>query len=125
MPPCRYRLVIDAKPQLQYLEESPRGYSLFGSCCAFNEGPFEAAADGSIFVIHRCAANSCAGRLEPPIRKLDANGKLLKAFGNGMFIFPHGSGLDREGNLWVPDVVAATASAIRQCKSSPDSIELM
>jgi hypothetical protein len=42
-----------------------------------------------------------------------------------MFIFPHGSGLDREGNLWVPDVVAATASAIRQCKSSPDSIELM
>src|SRR5262249_11337205 len=36
----------------------------------------EAAADGSIFVIHRCAANSCAGRPEPPILKFDANGKL-------------------------------------------------
>ncbi|HKD29649.1 MAG TPA: hypothetical protein VKC66_27545, partial [Xanthobacteraceae bacterium] len=36
----------------------------------------EAAADGSIFVIHRCAANSCAGRPEPPILKFDPNGKL-------------------------------------------------
>jgi hypothetical protein len=25
------------------------------------------------------------------------------AFGNRMFVFPHGSGLDREGNLWVTD----------------------
>src|SRR5215468_12512383 len=63
----------------------------------------ETAADGSIFVIHRCFANSCAGRPEPPILKFDANGKLLKTFGNGMFVFPHGSGLDREGNLWVTD----------------------
>ena len=40
----------------------------------------EAAADGSIFVIHRCAANSCAGRPEPPILKFDPNGKLGKVF---------------------------------------------
>ena len=59
----------------------------------------KAAADGSIFVIHRCFANSCAGRPEPPILKFDANGKLLKAFGNGMFIFPHGSALDPDGKF--------------------------
>src|SRR6516162_7991708 len=41
----------------------------------------EAAADGSLFVIHRCAGNSCAGRPEPPILKFDANGKLRNAFG--------------------------------------------
>ena len=37
----------------------------------------EAAPDGSIYVIHRCAANSCKDRPEPPILKLDANGNAL------------------------------------------------
>ncbi|HMD50442.1 MAG TPA: hypothetical protein VKG79_15130, partial [Bryobacteraceae bacterium] len=27
----------------------------------------EPAPDGSVYVIHRCFANSCAGRSEPPI----------------------------------------------------------
>src|SRR4051794_14600203 len=39
----------------------------------------EPTPDGSIFVIHRCFANSCAGRSEAPILKYDANGKLLAA----------------------------------------------
>jgi DNA-binding beta-propeller fold protein YncE len=63
----------------------------------------EAAPDGSIYVIHRCAANSCVGRPEAPILKFDKNGKLLKAFGAGVFDFPHGACVDRDGNLWVTD----------------------
>src|SRR5258708_32067383 len=63
----------------------------------------EAAPDGSIYVIHRCAANSCVDRPEPPILKFDANGKLLKSWGAGMFNFPHGATVDRDGNLWVTD----------------------
>jgi DNA-binding beta-propeller fold protein YncE len=63
----------------------------------------EAAPDGSIYVIHRCFANSCAGRSEAPILKYNANGKLLKSWGAGMFIFPHGATVDRDGNLWVTD----------------------
>src|SRR3954471_24059873 len=51
----------------------------------------ETAPDGSIYVIHRCAANSCVGRPEPPILKFDESGKLLKAFGAGIFDFPHGA----------------------------------
>src|SRR5262249_51270771 len=85
----------------------------------------EAAADGSIFVIHRCAANSCAGRPEPPILKFDPNGKLLKAFGNGMFIFPHGSGLDPDGNLWVTDAGGRDGIGHQVIKFSPDGVELM
>src|ERR1700752_1967003 len=61
----------------------------------------EPAPDGTIFVVHRCFANSCAGRSEAPILKYDANGKLLASFGEGMFVFPHGSTVDRQGNLWV------------------------
>jgi sugar lactone lactonase YvrE len=63
----------------------------------------EPAPDGGIYVIHRCFANSCSGRSEPPILKYDANGKLLKTWGAGMFTFPHGATVDREGNLWVTD----------------------
>jgi hypothetical protein len=44
----------------------------------------ESAPDGSIFVVHRCFASSCAGRPEPPILKYDANGRLLNAFGEGL-----------------------------------------
>src|SRR5471032_2708618 len=63
----------------------------------------EAAPDGTIYVIHRCFANSCAGRSEAPILKYDAKGTLLKSWGAGMFVFPHGAAVDRDGNLWVTD----------------------
>ncbi len=39
----------------------------------------EAAPDGSIYVIHRCAGNSCDGRKEPPILKFNKAGQLLMA----------------------------------------------
>lgn len=63
----------------------------------------EASPDGSIYVIHRCFANSCTGRSEAPILKYDAAGKLLASWGQGMFNFPHGATVDAEGNLWVTD----------------------
>src|SRR5437660_6542976 len=63
----------------------------------------EVAPDGSIYVIHRCRDNSCAGRTEPPILKFDKSGKLLKSWGQGMFVFPHGATVDPQGNLWVTD----------------------
>src|SRR5947209_7394496 len=63
----------------------------------------EPAPDGTIYVIHRCFANSCAGRPEAPILKYDASGRLLKSWGEGLFNFPHGATVDRDGNLWVTD----------------------
>jgi hypothetical protein len=61
----------------------------------------ETAPDGNIYVIYRCHENSCADRPENPILKFDPSGKLIKSWGAGMFIFPHGATVDREGNLWV------------------------
>ena len=55
----------------------------------------EVAKNGDVFVIHRCNENSCVGRMEPPILKFDKSGKLLKAWGAGMFNFPHGATIDR------------------------------
>jgi sugar lactone lactonase YvrE len=85
----------------------------------------EPSPDGSIYVIHRCFANSCAGRMEPPILKFDANGRLLKAWGEGMFAFPHGATVDREGNLWVTDARGEGGKGHQVFKFSPDGRVLM
>src|SRR3954451_7327233 len=60
----------------------------------------EPAPDGTIYVVHRCFENSCAGRPEAPILKYNTAGRLLASFGQGMFVFPHGATVDRQGNLW-------------------------
>jgi len=59
--------------------------------------------DGNIWVAERCGANSCAGKTVAPILKFDPSGKLLKSFGEGMFVFPHAILVDRQGNIWVTD----------------------
>ena len=57
----------------------------------------------SVWVFDRCGAKSCAGSAAAPIQKFDASGKLLASFGAGMFNFPHGLFVDRDGNVWVSD----------------------
>ena len=58
----------------------------------------------SIWVGERCGANSCRDSANvDPILKFDANGNLVKSFGAGMLVFPHGIHIDRDGNLWVTD----------------------
>ncbi len=63
----------------------------------------------SIWIAERCGQNSCldraTGQMSPldPVLHFDASGKLIKSFGAGMFIFPHGIFVDRDGNVWVTD----------------------
>jgi sugar lactone lactonase YvrE len=57
----------------------------------------------SIWVAERCQANTCTGSNLPSIFKFDANGNMVKAFGEGMLNFPHGIHVDRDGNVWVTD----------------------
>jgi sugar lactone lactonase YvrE len=57
----------------------------------------------SIWVAERCQANSCLNSNLDPIMKFDSTGKLLRSFGAGMLIFPHGIHVDRDGNVWVTD----------------------
>jgi sugar lactone lactonase YvrE len=85
----------------------------------------EPGPGGVIYVIHRCFANSCAGRTEAPILKFDRNGKLLKAWGEGMFIFPHGATVDRDGNLWVTDARGDAGKGHQVFKFNPDGKVLM
>ena len=85
----------------------------------------EASRDGSIYVVHRCFENSCAGRPEAPILKYDTSGKLLASFGQGLLIFPHGGTVDAAGNLWMTDAGGAPGKGHQVFKFSPDGKVLM
>ena len=63
------------------------------------------APDGrSIWVADRCGQNTCIGDTTTPvILQFDLDGKLLRSFGAGMFAWPHGMFVDRDGNVWVTD----------------------
>ncbi len=64
------------------------------------------AADGNIWVGERCGENSCDGKDDvDPILLFDSDGNLLRSFGAGMILWPHGMHVDREGNVWVTDAV--------------------
>jgi hypothetical protein len=64
----------------------------------------------SIWVAERCGANSCAGSNLPTVLKFDETGKLVKSFGEGMFVFPHGIYVDKQGNVWVTDGIPPGAA---------------
>jgi sugar lactone lactonase YvrE len=85
----------------------------------------EPGLDGSLYVLHRCMNNSCAGRSEPPILKFDKSGKILKSWGERMFVFPHGTTVDREGNFWATDALGQGGIGHQVFKFSPDGQLLM
>jgi DNA-binding beta-propeller fold protein YncE len=64
----------------------------------------------SVWVGERCGQNSCAGSDLDPILRFDSTGALVKSFGKGMLLSPHGITVDREGNVWVTDC-ACTGTA--------------
>ncbi len=74
---------------------------------AYDERPafigVEHGPDGNLYVLGRCHGNSCVGRTEPPVFKLDPSGKLLGSWGSGMMEFPHGFTVDSKGNVWATD----------------------
>jgi sugar lactone lactonase YvrE len=80
----------------------------------------------SVWVAERCGANSCAGKTDDPILHFDASGKLIKSFGSGMFLFPHGIAVDKDDNVWITDGHATRdGKGFQVIKFSPDGKVLM
>jgi sugar lactone lactonase YvrE len=93
------------------VNDAPNPYTSVGNPFQLPEGrvwgsisTVEPDVDGtSIWIADRCGANSCAGSNLPVVMKFDAAGKLVRSFGAGMFVFPHGIHVDAQGNVWVVD----------------------
>jgi hypothetical protein len=48
-----------------------------------------------------------------PIVRLDPSGKVVRSFGGGLIIWPHGMDVDRQGNVWIADARAANAGELK------------
>ena len=73
----------------------------------------------SIWVAERCGANSCAGSSLPSVLKFDASGKLVKSFGEGLLLSPHGIAVDADGNVWVTDCACTGTGRARGAAAAP------
>ena len=89
-----------------------------------------------IWAVLRCDAGAerfgyeCLDSDLDPVLKFDLQGKVVESFGGGMFIWPHGIDVDRDGNVWVTDAVSAARTPAgtrghQVFKFSPDGDVLM
>jgi sugar lactone lactonase YvrE len=69
----------------------------------------------SVWTVDRCGTGDyCVGSKLDPVQKFDQNGKLLTSFGSGMFVWPHGLLVDRDGNIWVSDARHPTEDDLKK-----------
>lgn len=83
------------------------------------------AADGHIWVAERCGANSCKDSSVAPVLEFNPSGAVVRSFGAGMFVFPHGMTLDAEGNLWITDGQGQPGKGHQVFEFSPQGKVLM
>jgi sugar lactone lactonase YvrE len=75
----------------------------------------------SVWTADRCGTSvGCVGSKVDPIQKFDETGKRLTSFGGGMFVWPHGLHVDREGNIWVADSRRPTADELKMFPTEKD-----
>jgi DNA-binding beta-propeller fold protein YncE len=123
--PNPYRAIYD-------WAKMPEGRT-WGSTSGVNIDP-----DGtSVWVAERCGAFAPPSQMKPgqpfacdgsnldPILKFDASGKLVRSFGAGMFVFPHGLHVDRAGNVWVTDGLGRDGKGHQVFKFSPEGKVLL
>jgi DNA-binding beta-propeller fold protein YncE len=50
--------------------------------------------------------DECRDSKADPILQFSPEGKVVKSFGGGLFIWPHGLDVDKDGNVWATDAVS-------------------
>jgi sugar lactone lactonase YvrE len=81
--------------------------------------------DGNIWAFDRCGADTCAGSDLEPVFEFSPEGQLLRHFGAGRFVFPHGIYVDQDGNVWLTDARASGGKGLQVFKFSPDGKVLL
>jgi DNA-binding beta-propeller fold protein YncE len=71
----------------------------------------------SVWATDRCSPGTvpgCLGTKANPVHLFDESGKEIRSFGGGMFAWPHGIHVDRDGNVWVTDSRAPSAEDLQK-----------
>ena len=80
---------------------------------------------GNVWAFDRCGGDTCAGSTVARILKFDPSGKLVNSFGAGMFVFPHGFAVDKDGNVWATDAEGKDGKGHQVFKFSSDGKVLL
>src|SRR5215471_8911004 len=71
----------------------------------------------TVWATDRCSPGTtpgCLGTKANPIHHFDESGKEIRSFGGGVFVWPHGIHVDRDGNVWVTDARVPTPAELTQ-----------
>jgi DNA-binding beta-propeller fold protein YncE len=71
----------------------------------------------SVWAVDRCSPGTtpgCLGTKANPVHHFDESGKEVRSFGAGLFVWPHGIHVDRDGNVWVADARAPGADDLKK-----------
>ena len=82
----------------------------------------------SVWAVDRCTPGTspgCLGHSGNPVHLFDESGREVRSFGAGMFVWPHGIHVDREGNVWVADARAEGGKGSVAVKFSPEGKVLL
>ena len=102
---------VSTQPSAQAVNPPPNPYQVVENFFKLPEGRKMVSTPGihvdpdgsSIWTYDRCGADDCYGSNVAPIQKFDAAGNLVKSFGAGMFLRPHGLDVHTDGTIWVTD----------------------
>ena len=75
------------------------------------------AGNKTVWIAERCGGNrgqnSCEDQLDvDPIMLVDTDGYIIRSFGAGLFVWPHGIYVDADENLWVTDAAISAERGI-------------
>src|SRR5262249_16221763 len=71
----------------------------------------------SVWATDRCSPGTtpgCLGTKANPVHHFGDSGKEIRSFGGGLFVWPHGIHVDRDGNVWVTDARAASPEDLKK-----------
>ena len=82
----------------------------------------------TVWAVDRCSPGTtpgCLGSTSNPVHHFDDAGREIRSFGSGLFVWPHGIHVDRDGNVWVADSRGADGKGSVVVKFSPDGKVLL
>jgi hypothetical protein len=89
--------------------------------------PLAVALDArdNLWAFDRCEEAGCAGSALSPIFELGPDGKTIRNFGAGLFVFPHGLVANKDGTLWTVDGNAQNGRGMQALKINTQGKILM